>query len=103
MNNIRKIKDRIVSKINNHRINLRLKRMLFAGMFGLKKTMIFIFISIVLFFNLFSFYIKSNNRLEYVNFGDEGAYTFFDEEPDDEINNIPHLFINKSGIHISER
>lgn len=80
-NNKGKFEENIMSKIRNGKIKLRSKYIFLAEKLGLESAFALSVILAALFANLFFFYLKATDNLEYLSFGSEGIYAFLESFP----------------------
>lgn len=80
-NNKQKIENRVMSEIKSGRIKLRSKYVFLAEKLGLESAFILSVASSILFFNLFFFYLKATDNLEYLSFGGAGICAFLESFP----------------------
>lgn len=76
-----KLEDKIMSKIKNGQVKLRSKYIFLAEKLGLESAFILSIALSVLFFNLFLFYLKETDNLEYLSFGSAGIFAFLESFP----------------------
>ncbi len=80
-NNFQNIEDMVMSKIKSGKVKLRSKYIFIAEKFGLSSAFILSVSLAALFFNLFLFYLKTTDNLEYLSFGSEGMFAFLESFP----------------------
>lgn len=80
-NNKIKFEENIMSKIRTGKVKLRSKYIFLAEKLGLESAFALSVILSVLFANLFFFYLKSTDNLEYLSFGSDGIYAFLESFP----------------------
>lgn len=76
-----KLEDKIMSKIKNRQVRLRSKYIFLAEKLGLESAFALSVALAALFFNLFFFYLKTTDNLEYLSFGSAGIYAFLESFP----------------------
>lgn len=76
-----KLEDKIMSKIKNGQVKLRSKYIFLAEKLGLGSAFALSVVLAVLFLNLFFFYLKTTDNLEYLSFGSAGIYAFLESFP----------------------
>ncbi|MFA6097715.1 MAG: hypothetical protein WC788_08910 [Candidatus Paceibacterota bacterium] len=76
-----KFEETVMSKIRSGKVRLRSRYIFIAEKFGLESAFALSVILSVLFSNLFFFYLKSTDNLEYLSFGSEGFYAFLESFP----------------------
>jgi hypothetical protein len=76
-----KLEDKIMSKIKNGQIKLRSKYIFLAEKIELGSAFALSVVLAMLFFNLFFFYLKTTDNLEYLSFGSAGIYAFLESFP----------------------
>ncbi|MBU4422045.1 hypothetical protein KKB41_03780 [Patescibacteria group bacterium] len=76
-----KLEDKIMSKIKNRQVKLRSKYIFLAEKLGLESAFALSVVLAALFFNLFFFYLKTTDNLEYLSFGSAGTYAFLESFP----------------------
>lgn len=80
-NNKEKFEERIMSKIRSGKVRLRSKYIILAEKLGIESAFALSLILSILFINLFFFYLKATDNLEYLSFGSEGIYAFLESFP----------------------
>lgn len=76
-----KLEQNIMSKIRNGKVKLRSRYIFLAEKLGLESAFVLSVILSVLFINLFFFYLKATDNLEYLSFGSDGIYAFLESFP----------------------
>lgn len=79
--NSEKLENKIMSEIKSGKVKLRSKYFFLAEKLGLESAFILSVILAVLFFNLFFFYLKTTDNLEYLSFGTVGILAFLESFP----------------------
>ncbi len=80
-NNRGKFEENIMSKIRSGKVKLKSKYIFLAEKLGMESAFALSVILSVLFANLFFFYLKSTDNLEYLSFGSDGIYAFLESFP----------------------
>lgn len=70
-----------MSEIKSGKVKLRSKYIFLAEKLGLGSAFVLSVVLAVLFFNLFFFYLKTTDNLEYLSFGSDGIYAFLESFP----------------------
>ncbi|MBU3999766.1 hypothetical protein KKG29_01125, partial [Patescibacteria group bacterium] len=70
-----------MSEIKSGKVKLRSKYIFLAEKLGLESAFILSVLSAILFFNLFFFYLKTTDNLEYLSFGSAGICAFLESFP----------------------
>ncbi len=76
-----KFEENIMSKIRSGKVKLRSKYIFLAEKLGMESAFTLSVVLSILFANLFFFYLKSTDNLEYLSFGSEGIYAFLESFP----------------------
>lgn len=71
----------IMSKIRSGKVKFRSKYIFLAEKLGLESAFLLSAVLSVLFSSLFFFYLKATDNLEYLSFGGDGVYAFFESFP----------------------
>ncbi len=77
----KKLENKVMSEIKSGRVKLRSKYLFLAEKLGLESAFVLSVILSILFFNLFLFYLKSTDNLEYLGFGTSGIAAFLESFP----------------------
>jgi len=90
--NKEKIEEIIMSKIRSGKVKLRSKYIFLAEKLGLESAFALSVILSVIFANLFFFYLKATDNLEYLSFGSDGIYAFLES--------FPYLLVVAFGVFL---
>lgn len=80
-NNKEKLEEGIMSRIRNGKVKLRSRYIFLAEKLGFESAFALSMILSILFANLFFFYLKATDNLEYLSFGSDGIYAFLESFP----------------------
>jgi len=80
-NNKEKLEENIMSRIREGKLRLRSRYIFLAEKLGLDSAFALSMILSILFANLFFFYLKATDNLEYLSFGSDGIYAFLESFP----------------------
>ncbi|MDD4409117.1 MAG: hypothetical protein PHW52_00510 [Candidatus Pacebacteria bacterium] len=76
-----KLESLVMGKIKSGQVKLKSKYVFLAEKLGLGTAVTLSFVLAVLFFNLFLFYVKETDNLQYLSFGREGVFAFLESFP----------------------
>jgi len=76
-----KLESVVMGKIKSGQVKLKSKYVFLAEKLGLGTAVTLSFVLAVLFFNLFLFYVKETDNLQYLSFGREGVFAFLESFP----------------------
>lgn len=79
--NFQKLENKIMSEIKSGKVKLRSKYLFIAEKLGLESAFVLSAVLSILFFNLFLFYLKATDNLEYLSFGTSGIAAFLESFP----------------------
>ena len=79
--NSQKLENKIMSEIKSGKVRLRSKYLFLAEKLGLESAFVLSVALSILFFNLFLFYLKTTDNLEYLSFGASGIAAFLESFP----------------------
>jgi hypothetical protein len=80
-NNKGKFEENIMSRIRSGKVKLRSRYIFLAEKLGMESAFALSVILSILFANLFFFYLKSTDNIEYLSFGSDGIYAFLESFP----------------------
>ncbi|MCK5491175.1 MAG: hypothetical protein KAI67_05010 [Candidatus Pacebacteria bacterium] len=75
------IENKVMSEIKSGKIKLRSRYIFLAEKLGMESAFVLSVILSVLFFNLFLFYLKTTDNLQYLSFGQNGIAAFLESFP----------------------
>ena len=81
MTDKQKLEDKIMNEIKSDKLKPRSKYIFLAEKLGVGSAFVFSLVLAILFFNLFLFYLKASDNLEYLNFGGAGLLAFLESFP----------------------
>ncbi|MCK4592570.1 hypothetical protein KAT63_04000 [Candidatus Parcubacteria bacterium] len=79
--NSKELENKIMSEIKSGKVRLRSKYLFLAEKLGLESAFVLSVALSILFFNLFLFYLKTTDNLEYLSFGASGIAAFLESFP----------------------